>query len=108
MMAYINLSNGGYKCIAISKGFWNSLDFKKARKQFTCLTCHEKRSSGTRYISEISWSGGRICMFCIDEWVKNSEGVLELIRQRINDSKKLLNDNKSVWFKEAMAGSIKG
>jgi hypothetical protein len=113
-MAYINFIGAGSrmgegKCgLKTSTGFWKGFHIVKARKSFTCRNCGKERASGTRYFGEPYWFYGKICMFCFNDWFKESKKFLSEVEEHINNNKEALHKNEAVWLKEAMVGTLKG
>jgi len=85
------------------QSFWNQMKIKRANVEFTCGCCSKKRGKGMRYIGN-NWE--RVCHFCLGEWIENSKNKLNEMSKFISEQEAILEENKDMWYKEAMVGQL--
>lgn len=75
----------------------------RPRYPYTCKCCSKQRPVGTRCIGT-DWH--KVCIFCLDEWVINSQKTVNAMMKRVKFVGKELKKNKAEWHKEAMVGAL--
>jgi hypothetical protein len=100
---------GEYKIENIFNGmkyktsFVRAMNVKVSRDDFVCHACGNKRAKRTRYVGS---NYDRICLFCLETWVKNSSNTLKEMNRMVLGVGKEYKKNHGVWNKEAIAGNI--
>jgi hypothetical protein len=85
------------------KSFVRAMNIRVARVNFHCYSCDKERAKGTRYV------GGhydRVCLFCLEEWIKHSSNTLKEMNKMVLDLGKQYKKNHGEWNKEAIVGNL--